>query len=164
MKDLDTGALLPDRVEKVSAVAWAADGQTLFYVTEDDGQAPVPAATATASGPTVADLLYEETDALFRLHVGRSRSLAYLFLTSGSFTTTEARFCPAADPQGAWRMIVPREKDHEYQVDHGRGPSGDLFYIRTNGGGRRNFRLVTAPVDDPRPGPLAGAARPTATT
>ena len=27
----------------------------------------------------------------------------------------------------------------------------ELFYIRTNGGGRRNFRLVTAPVADPRP-------------
>ena len=27
----------------------------------------------------------------------------------------------------------------------------ERFYIRTNGGGRRNFRLVTAPVADPRP-------------
>ena len=50
--------------------------------------------TATRLGAAVADLLYEETDALFRLHVGRSRSLAYLFLISGSFTTTETRFCP----------------------------------------------------------------------
>ncbi len=30
VKDLETGALLSDRVEKVSAVAWAADGETLF--------------------------------------------------------------------------------------------------------------------------------------
>jgi oligopeptidase B len=150
VKDLDTGALLPERVEKVSAVTWAADGQTLFYVTEDDAKRPYRLHRQHL-GAAVADLLYEETDALFRLHVGRSRSLAYLFLVSGSFTTTETRFCPAADPTGAWRMILPREKDHEYQVDHGRGPSGDLFYIRTNGGGRRNFRLVTAPVDDPGP-------------
>ena len=41
---------LPDRIEKVASVAWAADGQTLFYVAEDDGQAPVPAATGTALG------------------------------------------------------------------------------------------------------------------
>ncbi len=82
--------------------------------------------------------------------MGRSRSLAYLFLISGSFTSTEVRYLPAADPGGAWRMVLPREPDHEYQVDHGGGPDGDVFYIRTNGGGRRNFRLVTAPVDDPR--------------
>jgi oligopeptidase B len=148
VKDLETGALLSDRVEKVSAVAWAADGQTLFYVIEDAAKRPYRLYRHRL-GTAAADLVLEETDALFRLHVGRSRSLDYLFLVSGSFTSTETRFCPAADPGGAWRTILPREKDHEYHVDHGRGPEGDLFYIRTNGGGRRNFRLVTVPVDDP---------------
>src|SRR5262249_20282565 len=41
-------------------------------------------------------------------------------------------------------VISPREKDHEYSVDH----RGDLFYIRTNKG-CRNFRVVTAPVAHP---------------
>src|SRR5262249_5508998 len=37
-------------------------------------------------------------------------------------------------------------------VEHWMGDGDrEAFYIRTNGGGRRNFRLVTAPVDDPRP-------------
>jgi oligopeptidase B len=151
VKDLETGALLPDRVEKVGAVAWAADGVTLFYVTEDEAKRPYRLYRHRL-GAADADLLYEETDALFRLHVGRSRSLAYLFLVSGSFTTTETRGCPAADPHAAWRVILPREKDHEYQVDHGRGPDGEIFYIRTNRGGLRNFRLVAASVDDPAPG------------
>ncbi|MGH7401729.1 MAG: S9 family peptidase, partial [Candidatus Rokuibacteriota bacterium] len=150
VKDLETGALLPDRVEKVSAVAWAADGLTLFYVTEDEAKRPYRLHRHRL-GAAVADLLYEEPDALFRFHVGRSRSLAYLFLVSGSFTSTEVRCLPAADPGGTWRMLLPREKDHEYQVDHGIGPDGDLFYIRTNRGGLRNFRLVAAPVADPHP-------------
>jgi oligopeptidase B len=150
VKDLDTGALLSDRVEKVSAVAWAADNQTLFYVTEDEAKRPYQLHRHRL-GVAVADLLLEETDALFRLHVGRSRSLAYLFVISGSFTSTEVRFCAADDPAAAWRTILPRERDHEYQVDHGRGPEGDVFYIRTNGGGRRNFRLVVTPVDDTHP-------------
>src|SRR4029078_4773596 len=90
-------------------------------------------------GLAAPDLLFEETDALFRLHVGRSRSLAYLFMISGSFTTTETRVCPAADPRAAWRTILTREKDHEYQVDQGREAEDSFFYIRTNGGGRRNF-------------------------
>ena len=149
VKDLETGELLPDRVERVGAVAWAADGQTLFYVTEDAAKRPYRLHRHRL-GAATADLLFEETDALFRLHVARSRSLAYLFMVSGSFTSTEARYCPAAAPDGPWRMILPREKDHEYQVDHGHGPDGDVFYIRTNGAGLRNFRLVTAPVDDPR--------------
>ncbi|HSB43094.1 MAG TPA: S9 family peptidase [Methylomirabilota bacterium] len=150
VKDLETGELLPERVEKVSSVAWAADDRTLFYVTEDEAKRPYRLYRQRL-GAAGADLLQEERDALFRLHVGRSRSQAYLFMISGSFTSTEARWCPASEPEGAWRMIRPREKDHEYQVDHGRGPDGDVLYIRTNGGGLRNFRLVTAPMDDPRP-------------
>ena len=151
VKDLETGALRPDRVEKVSAVAWAADNETLFYVTEDEAKRPYRLHRHRL-GVAVADLLLEEPDALFSFHVGRSRSLAYLFLISGSFTSTEVRYLPARDPGGAWRMMVAREPDHEYQVDHGAGPDGgDLFYIRTNGGGQRNFRLVVAPVDDPDP-------------
>ena len=150
VKDLDTGALLPDRVEKVSAVAWAADNQTLFYVTEDEAKRPYRLHRHRL-GVAVADLLLEEPDALFRFHVGRSRSLAYLFLVSGSFTSTEVRYLRAGEPGGAWRMVLPRETDHEYQVDHGAGPDGEVFYIRTNRDGLRNFRLVAAPVDDPHP-------------
>jgi oligopeptidase B len=150
VKDLETGALLPTRVEKVSTVAWAADNETLFYVTEDEAKRPYRLHRQRL-GAGVADLLAEEPDALFRLHVGRSRSLTYLFLVSGSFTSTEVRYLAAADPGGAWRMVLPREPDHEYQVDHGWGPDGGLFYIRTNGGGRRNFRLVAAPVGDTGP-------------
>jgi hypothetical protein len=36
VKDLRTGGLLPLRVERVTSAAWAADNQTLFYVTEDE--------------------------------------------------------------------------------------------------------------------------------
>ena len=51
-----------------------------------------------------------------------------------------------------WTLILAREQDHEYHVEHWMGEGADeRFYIRTNGGGRRNFRLVTAPVADPRP-------------
>ena len=150
VKDLETGALLPDRVEKVSAVVWAADGETLFYVTEDQAKRPYRLHRHRL-GAAGADLLHEEPDALFRFHVGRSRSRAYLFLVSGSFTSTEVRYLPAAEPGGTWRMLLPREKDHEYQVDHGVGPDGEIFFIRTNRGGLRNFRLVAAPVADPHP-------------
>ncbi|MBI2206501.1 MAG: S9 family peptidase [Candidatus Rokubacteria bacterium] len=144
VKDLRTGALLPDRVEKVSTAAWAADGCTLFYVTEDHAKRPYQL-WRHRLGETSDALVYEETDAVFRLGVWRSRSRAYLFAGSRSFTSAEARYLAADTPDGAWRLVHPREKDHEYDIDHG----GPLFYIRTNGGGRRNFRLVAAPVDTP---------------
>ena len=35
VKDLRTGMLLPDRIERVDDITWATDNQTIFYVTED---------------------------------------------------------------------------------------------------------------------------------
>jgi oligopeptidase B len=146
VKDLRTGRLEPDRIERVTSVAWSVDPSVLFYVTEDHAKRPYRLYRHRL-GDTVDALLYEERDELFRVHVSRDRSLAYVFASSGSFTSTEVRYLSADHPGGDFTCILPREADHEYHVDHG----GGLFYIRTNGGGRRNFRLVTAPVDDPRP-------------
>jgi oligopeptidase B len=146
VKDLRTSALEPDRIEKVVSAAWAADGETLFYVTEDAAKRPYRLYRHRLR-ETIDQLVYEEQDARFNLNVERTRSLAYLLAVSASFTTTEVRYLPAGEPTAAWQTLLPRETGHEYHVDHG----GDLFYIRTNGGGRRNFRLVAAPVVDPRP-------------
>jgi oligopeptidase B len=152
VKDLFTGEVTPERIEKVSSVAWAADSATMFYVLEDDAKRPYRLWRHRLGAPVAADaFVYEETDALFRLGVWRSRSRGLLFAASGSFTTTEVRWLPAGDPAGDWRLVLAREKEHEYSVDHGVGPGGDVLYIRTNGGGRRNFRLVVTPIDDPRP-------------
>ncbi len=146
VKDLRTGALLPGTIEKVSSVAWTADNATIFYVTEDEAKRPYRCWRHRPALPG-HELVYEETDQLFRIGVERSRSRAFVFLAAGSFTSSEWRYLPAHEPAAEWRMLMPREKDHEYAVDHG----DDRFYIRTNGGGRRNFRLVAAPVSDPRP-------------
>jgi oligopeptidase B len=148
VKNLETGLLEADHVDKVASVAWSADLSILFYVSEDAAKRPYRLWRHRLGTPAADDvLLSEEADPLYRLHVWRSRSRAFLFALSGSFTTTEVRCLGAGDPHGAWRLLLAREKGHEYYVDHG----GELFYIRTNGGGRRNFRLVSAPVDDPRP-------------
>jgi len=38
VKDLATGETLPDSVERVGSVVWAADNETLFYTVEDEEQ------------------------------------------------------------------------------------------------------------------------------
>jgi oligopeptidase B len=149
VKDLFTGEVAPERIENVASVAWAADSATLFYVLEDDAKRPYRLWRHRLATPVADDVLvYEERDALFRLGVWRSRSRALLFAGSGSFTTTETRWLPAGEPTADWRLVLAREKDHEYSVDHGVGAGGDVFYLRTNAGGRRNFRLVVTPIDD----------------
>jgi oligopeptidase B len=144
VKDLRTGALLPERAALVGSVAWAADNRTLFYTTENDAkrQYRLHRVTLGADGP--AAMLYEETDERFSVYIYRTRSRAWLVLQVGSLTTSESRVLPADRPAAAFRLVAARRADREYDVDH----HGDLFYIRVNDTGR-NFRLVTAPVADP---------------
>ncbi len=146
VKDLRTGELLPERLPKTVTVAWAADGVTLFYTVEDDAKRSYRLYRHRLGEPVEKDaLLYEEKDELFRIGVGRSKSKAYLFLECASHTTSEVHFLRADRPEDPWTLVAPREHEHEYDIDH----HDDLFYIRTNDRGR-NFRLVTAPVADPR--------------
>jgi oligopeptidase B len=56
------------------------------------------------------------------------------------------RYLPADRPTELFKLLLPREVGHEYYVDH----HGDLFYIRTNEKGARNFKLVSAPAADPK--------------
>ncbi len=145
IKDLRTGEAGSEAIQRVDSVAWARDNQTLFYVVEDDAKRPYRLYRHRLGTPTGSDvLLFEEKDEMFRLGVERSRSKDYLFLVSESHTASEVRYLPAGRIEATFQLIAPREKDHEYYVDH----RGRDFFIRTNSGGR-NFRVVTAPVARP---------------
>ena len=144
VKDLRTGNLLSDHIEKTGSVAWANDNKTLFYTVEDSAKRQYQLYRHKVGTPGPDDLIYEEKDARFSVEVFRTRSKAYIFLISGSHTTSEARFIPADQPAAEWRVIEPRKQDVEYYPDH----NGAFFYIRVNDTGR-NFRLVKAPVADP---------------
>jgi oligopeptidase B len=145
VKDLRTGKLLPDHAEKVGSVAWANDNKTLFYTVEDAAkrQYRLYRHAVGTTGPD--ELVYEEKDERFNLHAEKSLSKAYIFLVSGSHTTTEVRYISADQPMAEWKVMEPRKQDVEYFPDH----NGDFFYVRVNDTGR-NFRLVKAPVNDPR--------------
>jgi len=144
LKDLRTGQLLPDKMDRVTSVAWANDNKTLFYVTEDSVTKRSDKMFRHVLGTDKYELINDEKDELFDIGVGRSLDKAVIMLGAYSKTSNEFRFIPATDPNAQWKIILPREADHEYDVDH----RGDLFYIRTNKGAT-NFRVVTAPVADP---------------
>jgi oligopeptidase B len=144
IKDLRTGELGSERIPRTSSVAWASDNRTLFYVTEDPAKRPYRLYRHRL-GESDDTLVLEETDERFRVWARRTRSRAYLLFGSASLTATEIRTLRASEPEATPQVIAAREPEHEYDVDHRAG----RFYIRTNSGGR-NFRLVTAPVEDPR--------------
>jgi oligopeptidase B len=144
IKDLRTGQMLPDKIERVTSVVWANDNKHLFFVTEDDVTKRNDKFWRHEIGTSKNDLLYEEKDDLYDIGVGRSRDKKMMFLTSFAKTMREVRYLSADQPMGEWKIILPREKDHEYSVNYYNGE----FYITTNKNAT-NFRVVTAPVNDP---------------
>ena len=146
IKDLETGETLAGEVERVGSVVWAADHRTLFYTVEDEQQKRQYQLWRHVLGAAHAEdvPVYQDDDERFNLAAGRTRDGKYIVLESASHTTTEARVLAAENPAGSFALIVAREDEHEYSVDHRNG----RWFIRTNDRGR-NFRLVTAPAATP---------------
>jgi oligopeptidase B len=146
IKDLETGETLTGSVERVGSVVWSADNFNLFYSVEDEEQKRQYQLWRHMRGtPYAADaLVFEESDERFNIGAGRTRDGRYILLDSASHTTSECHYLSADAPEHEFRLICPREDEHEYSVDHREG----YWYIRTNDKGR-NFRLVTTPVETP---------------
>ena len=140
VKDLAADALLEDELAGVTSnLVWANDNRTLFYTRQHPETLRWHQVWRHTLGTAQADdvLVYEEADETFNCEVGKSRSKRYLLIASAQTVSTEYRLLDADRPDGAFDVFWPRERDHEYDVDHYR----DRFYVRTNHRAR-NFRLM----------------------
>jgi oligopeptidase B len=146
IKDLRTGQLLPDTAQRVTSIEWSEDGKALVYSVEHPQTKRSYQVFRHVLGSRGSDALaYEEKDERFNVGVWKSRDHKYLFVGSGSLTTSEIHFMPADTGAAPMKLIAERIPDQQYSVDHRDG----LFWIRANDKGR-NFRIVTAPAEDPR--------------
>jgi oligopeptidase B len=145
IKDLATGERVGPLVPGAGSVAWALDDTTFFCTIEDAAKRDYRVYRRRRDSDR-AELVYEEPDERFRVHVAATRSRAWLVLTAGSHTTTEQRLLPAGAPDAPWRLVAARVPEREYELDH----LDDRFLIRVNDTGP-NFRVVAAPVAAPGP-------------
>ena len=146
IKDLETGALGPDRLQRVTSAAWSADGAELLYTVRDD-MFHAYALYRHRRGETGPDaLVLREDDAKYELSLRRSRSGEWFILTADSYGASEARVARAGGGDTPWVTIAARTPGHLYDLDH----AGDTFYVRSNYD-TPTFRVMTAPEDDPRP-------------
>jgi oligopeptidase B len=161
IKDLRTGKVLPERVERVNNVAWSTDNKTIFYVTEDAVTKRSDKFFRHVLGADKYDLVYDEKDELFDIATGRTRDKAIVFLQITSKTSTEVRYIPADKPDAPLKVVLARQPDHEYDLDH----RGDLFYIRTklsrrDGARQRSVGSKLERVCGPSPGGEGGRRQP----
>jgi len=149
IRDLETGKMLPDELPDAQGdMVWSADGKVLFYTVLDDNHRPCKVMRHAMGSPAAADeIVYEESDAGFFLGIGKTESGRFVVIDAHDHAdTSEVRLIPADDPAAEPRLLLPRETGVTCDVsDH-----GETLIIRTNREAL-DFRIVTAPLDDPGP-------------
>lgn len=142
-KDLRTGKILPNKIERVTSSDWANDNNTVFIVTEDAVSKRSDILWRHNVSTNKTEQIHQEKNVLFNIGVGKSRDKKVIFLSAGAANSTEYMWIPADNPNATWKIVVPREVGHEHSVAHYDG----LFYIRTKKNAE-NYRVVTAPMND----------------
>jgi oligopeptidase B len=144
VKNLDTGVTLADSIANVEPnLVWANDNKTLLYVEKD----PVTLLSVRVrkhvigSDPAKDPLVYEELDHSYYMRLVKSKSEKYLFIALRSTLQSEWHYADANDSKLRFKIAIPREANHEYQVSH----LGRDFILRTNYKAP-NFRVVRVPV------------------
>ena len=145
IKDLQSGADLPDVLPGTSGNAvWADDGKTLFYVENDPDTLLTVRVKKHTLGTDAAqdDTVYEEADDSFYMGLARSRDDRYLLITLENTVSGEVRYTTADNP-GDFKVLAARERDVEYTADHFDG----RWIIHTNADGAQNYKIATAKDD-----------------
>jgi oligopeptidase B len=141
-----TGALLDSRIADASgSLEWAADSRTLLYVQLDDEHRPRKLLSHVIGGEGTDPLIHEQDDPAYFLGLDQTLDRRFMLLSVHDHETAEISLIDAANPLSPPRLIVPREAEHDYSVDHHDGK----LIILTNSDGAEDYRIVEAPVATP---------------
>ena len=146
IKDLETGELLPDEIPgTLSGLTWVMGDRGLVYGLATKEWRVDNARLHVIGQPVESDVeIYHEEDEGFRVGTGLTAQEDWLVIATGDNETSEVRLVSAADPTGEQILMKPRKKGVEYDVD----VRGDTVWVHTNDE-HVNFRLATAPLDNP---------------
>jgi oligopeptidase B len=125
------GKFLKDKIKDTDgSVVWANDNKTIFYIKKDPQTLREFQVYRHVLGTDSSkdQLIYQENDEKFSVHVGKTTTDRYILIHSTSSTTSEVRILDANYPSGDALVFLKREKGHLYEVEH----HENGFYILSN--------------------------------
>ncbi len=137
VKDLNTGEISQALADRVTSVEWCRDNKTMYYTTEDPVTKRSNQLWRHRLGTSDHVLEHEEKDEFYRIGVSKTRSGKFIYLSSGSHTTSTVSFIKASKPGSKFKLIAPLQAGIEYDVED----DGTNFYILTHDGAK-NGRIV----------------------
>src|SRR4051812_15041752 len=146
-KNLRTGEMLNDVIPRsMGGIAWAEDNRTIFYTKPDSVSVRPYEVYRHRLGTSAASdqMVYEDKDETYYVGVFKTKSRAYIMIQSSQTMATEYSYARADQPDAPFKILIPRERGHEYYANH----FGDYFYLLSNDHAK-NFRLMRTPVARP---------------
>ena len=143
--DLTTGKAFDEQLEGTEGRAvWSADSKYIYYIAKD-----IPTLRAEkvmrhklGTPQSQDEMLFDETDETFSIHVSKTSDDQYIVATSNQTLTTQSFYIKADDNTGKLRPFTSRVVNHRYNLDHMNG----RFYILTNKDNSLNRKLMV--MDD----------------
>ncbi|MEM8797008.1 MAG: S9 family peptidase [Pseudomonadota bacterium] len=150
VRNLETGEDLDDTiVNTTGGGVWDNHSQSFFYVLQDENHRPSKVFRHRICEPVEKDeLIFEESDPGFFVGLGKTSADRFITIESHDHQTSEVWLIDADQPDSAPKLVAERVEELEYSLDD---LDDGRFVILTNADGAADFKLVTAPVDDPAP-------------
>ena len=142
-KNLLTGETIQNAISNSSgSVAWANDNRTVFYTSKNDVTLLSEKIWRHKLGSDSKSdkMVYHEKDDTFYNGVYRSKSGDYIIIYNQSTLVSDFHILNADKPDGDFVNFSPREKEHEYSIDHYQ----DKFYIISNWDAKNNRLMETS--------------------
>lgn len=146
IKDLQTGEMLPDRIEGTNTgLVWAAGDTMLVYgVANENWRVDNVRVHRIGTDATTDAEIYREAQLGFTVSADLSANEEWLILSTGDNETSEAWLLPASDPFATPRLVRARQTGVEYGVD----VRDETLFVLHNAD-HVNFAVSTAPLAAP---------------
>jgi oligopeptidase B len=147
VRDIAGEADLPDRVENATGeVVWTRDSRAFLYVALDENHRPSRVMLHRLGDAQDEDIeVFEESVPGWFIAIAPTRLGRSAIISVHGHDASEARVVDLDDPTAPPLLVAPRRPGLRYDaMDH-----GDVFYIRTNCDGARDFKIVVAPRSAP---------------
>jgi len=124
-------------------VIWAGDNQTFFYIEKDPetllGFRVRSHRLDSANHKDVAadPVVWTQEDESFYTQLSKTKDEKFLLIHTQSTVSSEVWVADANSKNLGFKVFIPRERDHEYQVEHFK----NRWIVRTNWQAK-NFRIV----------------------
>jgi oligopeptidase B len=152
VRDLSTGADLPDLVPDVSGAAvWTADSSAFYYVRLDAQHRPTRVYRHRLGAAAADDaLVYETPDPGYFVAVSELQSGELAEISIYDHETSESWLLDLRISDARPVLVAPRETSVLYNVEHHPAFGGaPVLFVHTNADGAEDFKIAVAPLASP---------------